>query len=60
VIKGIELFSDWLSKLPNAPENPLLVDYEQSALKEWFDKEANLLKNRGFADLMICPHFLNT
>ena len=52
VIKGIELFSDWLSKLPNAPENPLLVDYEQSALKEWFDKEANLLKNRGFADLI--------
>jgi len=50
VIKGLELFADWLSRLPEAVENPLLVDFERSQLKEWIEKELRSLKLKGFAE----------
>jgi len=52
VVKGIELFSDWLSKLPEAPQNPLLVDYEQSPVRQWLERELRTLKVKGLADLV--------
>ena len=50
VIKGLELFSDWLAKLPEAIENPLLVDFEQSQIKGWIDRELKKLKAKGLAE----------
>jgi methyl-accepting chemotaxis protein len=52
VIKGLELFSDWLSRLPNAVENPSIVDYEQSPIKSWLERELRELKVKGLADLI--------
>jgi len=50
VIRGLELFSDWLAKLPEAIENPLLVDFEQSQIKGWIERELKKLKARGLAE----------
>jgi methyl-accepting chemotaxis protein len=50
VIKGLELFSDWLAKLTEAIENPLLVDFEQSQIKGWIDRELKKLKAKGLAE----------
>jgi len=50
VIKGLELFSDWLAKLPEAMENPLLVDFERSQIKDWIEKELRKLKAKGLAE----------
>ncbi len=52
VIKGMELFSDWLAKLPASLENPLLLDFDQSPLREWLDRELRQLKRVDLADVV--------
>ena len=52
VIKGMELFSDWLAKLPSSLENPLLLEFEQSPIKEWLDKELRQLKKVEMTDVI--------
>ncbi len=52
VIKGLELLSDWLSKIPQAVENPFLLDYEQSPVKEWVVKELKALKTPEIKSLI--------
>ena len=52
VIKGMELFSDWLAKLPSSLENPLLLEFDQSPVKEWLDKELRQLKRVDLADIV--------
>jgi len=52
VIKGMELFSDWLAKLPSSLENPLLLEFDQSPVKEWLDKELRQLKRVDLADVI--------
>jgi len=52
VVKGLELFSDWLSKLPSALENPSLLDYEQSPVKGWLERELREIRGEGLADLV--------
>ncbi len=52
VIKGMELFSDWLAKLPASLENPLLLEFDQSPLKEWLDRELRQLKRVDIADVV--------
>ena len=52
VIKGMELFSDWLAKLPSSLENPLLLEFDQSPLKEWLDKELRQLKRVDLSDVI--------
>ena len=52
VIKGMELFSDWLAKLPASLENPLLLEFDQSPLKEWLDKELRQLKRVDLIDVV--------
>jgi len=44
VVEGMELFSDWLSKIPNALENPYLLDFEQSPIKKWLDTKLKSMK----------------
>ncbi len=52
VIKGMELFSDWLAKLPSSLENPLLLEFDQSPLKEWLDRELRQLKRVDLTDVV--------
>ncbi len=52
VIKGMELFSDWLAKLPSSLENPLLLEFDQSPLKEWLDRELRQLKRVDLTDVI--------
>ncbi len=35
VMRGLELFSDWLARLPDALENPSIVDFENSPIRKW-------------------------
>ncbi len=50
VIEGIELFSDWLARLPNALENPVLLDFDQSPLKGWIVKRLKFIKNMKLSE----------
>jgi methyl-accepting chemotaxis protein len=52
IIKGLELFSDWLSKLPNALENPALLEFDSSPIKEWLSKEFRSVKAIGVKELV--------
>ena len=52
VIKGMELFSDWLAKLPTSLENPFLLEFDQSPVKEWFDRELRQLKRVDLTDIV--------
>ena len=52
VIKGMELFSDWLAKLPASLENPLLLEFDQSPVKEWLDRELRQLKRVDLTDIV--------
>jgi len=52
IVKGLELFSDWLSKLPMALENPALVDYDSSPIKSWIEQEFKKIKAKGVTDLV--------
>ena len=52
VIKGMELFSDWLSKLPSSLENPFLLEFDQSPLKDWLSRELRQLKRVDIADVV--------
>jgi methyl-accepting chemotaxis protein len=51
VIKGMELFSDWLSKLPMALENPSLLDFDSSPIKSWIENELKKLNVRGAIEI---------
>jgi len=52
VIEGMELFSDWLSKLPNAFENPSLLEFDGSPLKDWIDGKLKKLKSIELSELV--------
>jgi len=45
VIKGEELFADWISKLPKAIESgQAIFDFDTSSLREWINKELRSLE----------------
>jgi len=52
VIEGMELFSDWLAKLPNAFENPSLLEFDGSPLKGWIDGKLKRLKRIELSELI--------
>jgi methyl-accepting chemotaxis protein len=53
VIKGMEIFSDWISKLPKMKEDAIaFLDFESSSIKEWLKKDLATLEVKGISEVV--------
>ncbi len=51
IIRGMEIFSDWISKLPKmGSDSVTLLNFESSPFKEWFKKELFSLNIKGISE----------
>jgi|GEM_PF-849735 methyl-accepting chemotaxis protein len=52
VLKGLELFTEWMSKLPKVSQGVQVpLEYETSPLKKWLEKELKSLKVKDIDEL---------